>query len=160
MQRVASHRDGNYPVSSAVQTNGNAVADNGQRQAATGSRQRATGSRKLVTGSEQRVTNCALLPSKSIALLDECRCQLPVICYQLFVTSCPLSASRYLLFALDRLVEMELCCRTDRFHNRTNDIIQIVIRNSQLLLGLILSLLLIGAGLFGFGKKTVLTAAM
>ena len=42
----------------------------------------------------------------------------------------------------------------------TNDIIHIVIRNSQLLLGLIPSLLLIGAGLFGFGKKTVLTAAM
>ena len=42
----------------------------------------------------------------------------------------------------------------------TNDIIQIVIRNSQLLLGLISSLLLIGAGLYGFGKKTVLTAAM
>jgi hypothetical protein len=40
------------------------------------------------------------------------------------------------------------------------DINQIVIRNSQLLLGLIPSLLLIGAGLIGFGKKTGLTATM
>jgi hypothetical protein len=31
---------------------------------------------------------------------------------------------------------------------------QIVIRNSQLLLSLILSLLLIGVGLIGFGKRT------
>jgi len=37
---------------------------------------------------------------------------------------------------------------------------QIVIRNSQLLLVVIQSLLLIGAGLIGFGKKTDLTAAM
>ena len=34
------------------------------------------------------------------------------------------------------------------------DINQIVIRNSQLFLSLILSLLLIGVGLNGFGKKT------
>jgi len=61
---------------------------------------------------------------------------------------------------LDRVVEAELCCRTDRFHIRINDINQIVIRNSQLLLGLIVSLLLIGVGLIGFGKKTGLTAAM
>jgi len=45
------------------------------------------------------------------------------------------------------------------FHISTNDINQIVIRNSQLL-GLIVSLLLIGVGLIGFGKKTGLTAAM
>ena len=43
---------------------------------------------------------------------------------------------------------------------RTNDINQIVIRSSQLLLSLISSLLLIGVGLIGFGKKTGLTAAM
>jgi hypothetical protein len=42
---------------------------------------------------------------------------------------------------------------------RTNDINQIVIRNSQLLLIVIQSLLLIGVGLIGFGKKTVLIAA-
>jgi hypothetical protein len=35
-----------------------------------------------------------------------------------------------------------------------------MIRNSQLLLVVIQSLLLIGAGLIGFGKKTDLTAAM
>jgi hypothetical protein len=35
-----------------------------------------------------------------------------------------------------------------------------MIRNSQLLLVVIQSLLLIGVGLIGFGKKTVLTAAM
>jgi hypothetical protein len=39
-------------------------------------------------------------------------------------------------------------------HVRTNYIIQIMIRNSQLLLSLIQSLLLIGVGLIGFGKKT------
>ena len=39
----------------------------------------------------------------------------------------------------------------------TNDINQIVIRN-YLLLIVIQSLLLIGVGLIGFGKKTVLTA--
>jgi hypothetical protein len=38
------------------------------------------------------------------------------------------------------------------------DINQIVIRNSQLFLSLILSLLLIGVGLIGFGKRTGLTA--
>jgi hypothetical protein len=40
----------------------------------------------------------------------------------------------------------------------TTDINQIVIRNSQLFLSLILSLLLIGVGLIGFGKRTGLTA--
>jgi hypothetical protein len=38
------------------------------------------------------------------------------------------------------------------FHIRTKN--KIVIRNSQLLLSLILSLLLIGVGLIGFGKRT------
>jgi hypothetical protein len=38
------------------------------------------------------------------------------------------------------------------------DINQIVIRNSQLFLSLILSLLLIGVGLIGIGKRTGLTA--
>ena len=38
------------------------------------------------------------------------------------------------------------------------DINQIVIRNSQLFLSLILSLRLIGVGLIGFGKRTGLTA--
>jgi hypothetical protein len=47
---------------------------------------------------------------------------------------------------------------TDRVHIDTNDINQIVIRNSQLLLSLILSLLLIGVGLIGFGKRTGLAA--
>ena len=46
------------------------------------------------------------------------------------------------------------------FDIRTNDINQNVIRNSQLLLIVITSLLLIGVGLIGFGKKTGLTAAM
>jgi hypothetical protein len=46
----------------------------------------------------------------------------------------------------------------DRLHIDTNDINQIVIRNSQLLLSLILSLLLIGVGLIGFGKRTGLAA--
>ena len=41
-----------------------------------------------------------------------------------------------------------------QFHNDTNDINQIVISNSQLLLSLIPSLLLIGVGLIGFGKRT------
>ena len=39
----------------------------------------------------------------------------------------------------------------------SDDIKQIMIRNSQLLLSLISSLLLIGAGLNGFGKKTGLS---
>lgn len=55
--------------------------------------------------------------------------------------------------ALDRLVEAELCSATDRLHIR-NGKKQIVIRNSQLLLSLILSLLLIGVGLIGNGKRT------
>ena len=38
----------------------------------------------------------------------------------------------------------------------TNDNAHKMIRNSQLLLGLISSLLLIGVGLNGFGKKTAL----
>jgi hypothetical protein len=38
------------------------------------------------------------------------------------------------------------------------DINHIVIRNSQLFLSLILSLLLIGVGLIGIGKRTGLTA--
>jgi len=37
---------------------------------------------------------------------------------------------------------------------------QIMIRNSQLLLSLISSLLLIGVGLIGFGKKTGLAPTM
>jgi hypothetical protein len=86
------------------------------------------------------------------------RCQLPVIRYQPYVTRCPFPASRYLLFALDRLVEPELCWR-ETHCTRTNDINQIMIRNSQLLLSLISSLLLIGAGLIGFGKKTGLAVA-
>ena len=60
--------------------------------------------------------------------------------------------------ALDRIVEAELCCAADRFHIRTSDINQIVIRTNQLLLGLILPLLLIAVGLIGFGKRTGLTA--
>ena len=55
--------------------------------------------------------------------------------------------------ALDRLVEAELCSATDRLYIR-NGKKQIVIRNSQLLLSLILSLLLIGVGLIGYGKRT------
>jgi hypothetical protein len=47
---------------------------------------------------------------------------------------------------------------SERLHVDTNDINQIVIRNSQLLLSLILSLLLIGVGLIGFGKRTGLAA--
>lgn len=43
------------------------------------------------------------------------------------------------------------------FHIRTNDINQIVIRTSQLLLGLILPLSLIAVGLIGLGKSTGLT---
>lgn len=39
----------------------------------------------------------------------------------------------------------------------TDDIKQKMIRNSQLLLSLISSLLLIGVGLIGFGKKTGLS---
>ena len=39
----------------------------------------------------------------------------------------------------------------------SDDIKQIMIRNSQLLLSLISSLLLIGVGLIGFGKKTGLS---
>jgi hypothetical protein len=39
----------------------------------------------------------------------------------------------------------------------SNDVKQIMIRNSQLLLSLISSLLLIGVGLNGFGKKTGLS---
>jgi hypothetical protein len=42
----------------------------------------------------------------------------------------------------------------------TDDIKQKMIRNSQLLLSLISSLLLIGVGLMGFGKKTGLAATM
>jgi hypothetical protein len=45
------------------------------------------------------------------------------------------------------------------FYFWTNNISH-VIRNSQLLLVVIASLLLIGVGLIGFGKKTGLTAAM
>jgi len=41
-----------------------------------------------------------------------------------------------------------------RSYTRTDNKNLIVIRNSQLLLGLISSLLLIGVGLIGFGKKT------
>jgi hypothetical protein len=41
-----------------------------------------------------------------------------------------------------------------QFHIDTNDINQIVISNNQLLLSLIPSLLLIGVGLIGFGKRT------
>jgi len=58
--------------------------------------------------------------------------------------------------ALDRIVKAELSCHTDRFHIRTKN--KIVIRTSQLLLGLILPLLLIAVGLIGFGKRTGLTA--
>ena len=47
-----------------------------------------------------------------------------------------------------------------QFHIDTNDINKIVIRNSQLLLSLIPSLLLIGVGLIGFGKKTGLARTM
>jgi hypothetical protein len=56
-------------------------------------------------------------------------------------------------YALDRIVEAELCSAADGLyvHNGKN---QIVIRNSQLLLSLILSLLLIGVGLIGNGKRT------
>ncbi len=61
--------------------------------------------------------------------------------------------------ALDRICDVELCSQTDRIQTRTNDNDQ-VIRNSQLLLSLISSLLLIGVGLIGFGKKTGLTATM
>lgn len=46
---------------------------------------------------------------------------------------------------------------TIHFSIRTNDTSH-VIRNSQLLLLVIQSLLLIGVGLIGFGKKTGLTA--
>ena len=46
---------------------------------------------------------------------------------------------------------------SDRLHVDTNDINQIMIR-SQLFLSLILSLLLIGVGLIGFGKRTGLAA--
>ena len=42
----------------------------------------------------------------------------------------------------------------------TDDIKQKMIRNSQLLLSIISSLLLIGVGLIGFGKKTGLAATM
>ena len=41
----------------------------------------------------------------------------------------------------------------DRLHIR-NGKIQIVIRSTQLLLSLIVSLLLIGVGLIGYGKRT------
>jgi hypothetical protein len=59
-------------------------------------------------------------------------------------------------FALDRIDEAELCCQKIDLTFAT-DINQIVIRNSQLVLGLISSLLLIGVGLIGFGKKTGLS---
>lgn len=85
--------------------------------------------------------------------LSAYRCQHPVIC--LLATRI---AVEWQTFTLDTLVEMELCCRTDRIHIRTNDINQIVIRNSQLLLGLILSLLLIAVGLIDAGKRNAVTA--
>lgn len=48
--------------------------------------------------------------------------------------------------------------RADSLYIRIDDIDQIVIHNSQLLLGLILPLLLIAVGLIGFGKRTGVTA--
>ena len=57
---------------------------------------------------------------------------------------------------LDRLLRAALCCRT-RTNRHTNKIDdkqnQIVIRNSQILLGLILPLLLIAVGLIDMGKR-------
>ena len=44
------------------------------------------------------------------------------------------------------------------FHIRIDDIDQLVINNSQLLLGLILSLLLIAVGLIDVGKRIAVTA--
>jgi hypothetical protein len=48
--------------------------------------------------------------------------------------------------------------RPRSFHIRTDIIDQIVINNSQLPLGLILSLLLIAVGLIDVGKRTAVTA--
>ena len=48
--------------------------------------------------------------------------------------------------------------RADPLSIRTDEINQIVIYNSQLLLGLILPLLLIAVGLIGLGKRTGVTA--
>ena len=48
--------------------------------------------------------------------------------------------------------------RADTHYVRIDDIDQIVIYNSQLLLGLILPLLLIAVGLIGLGKRTGVTA--
>ena len=56
-------------------------------------------------------------------------------------------------FALDSIDKPELCSRQIDFHTSTNDANKTVIR-SQLLLSLILSLLLIGVGLIGYGKRT------
>jgi hypothetical protein len=61
---------------------------------------------------------------------------------------------------LTQLSKRRYAADEKRFSICTNDIDQNVIRNSQLLLIVIQSLLLIGVGLIGFGKKTGLTAAM
>jgi hypothetical protein len=56
-------------------------------------------------------------------------------------------------WTLDRLVEPELCSPQIDITSH-NEIHKNMIRNSQLLLSLILSLLLIGVGLIGNGKRT------
>ena len=48
--------------------------------------------------------------------------------------------------------------RADTLYTRIDDIEQIVINNSQVLLGLILPLLLIAVGLIELGKRTGVTA--
>jgi hypothetical protein len=53
---------------------------------------------------------------------------------------------------------LSYAAQQNRLHIRTNDINHIVIRTSQLLLGLILPLLLIAVGLIGIGNGTGLTA--
>jgi len=66
---------------------------------------------------------------------------------------CEALRSAEMRFALDSIDKPELCSRQIGFHICTNDTNKIVIR-SQLLLSLILSLLLIGVGLIGYGKRT------